>query len=86
MESVLHNDYRQQPITSDEARSQYRRYLAKLEALIAEQEDVVIQARTHANLVELTHARTSLWRLLTKRQGVLDELAAYKRRRAALQG
>jgi hypothetical protein len=85
MEHVLHNDYRQQPITSDEAYGQYRHYLAKLEALIAEQEDIVIQARTHTNLAELTRARTSLWRLLTKRQGVLDELAAYERQRAATQ-
>lgn len=85
MEPVLHNDYRQQPITSDEACGQYRHYLAKLEAFITEQEDVVIQARTHANMAELTRARTSLWRLLTKRQGVLDELAAYERHRAAMQ-
>lgn len=79
MESVLHNDYRQQPITSDEACIQYRRYLTKLEAMIAEQEDVVIRARSDSSAAALTRARTSLWRLLTKRQGVLDELAAYER-------
>lgn len=79
MESLLYNDYRQQPITSDEACSQYRYYLAKLEALITEQEDIVMQARANANIAELTRARTSLWRLLTKRQGVLDELATYER-------
>lgn len=81
MEPVLRNDYRQQPITSDEACQQYRQYLARLEAMIAEQEDVVIQARAHANAAELTRARTSLWRLLTKRQGVLDAVAAYEKSR-----
>ncbi len=85
MESILHNDYRQHPITSDEACNQYRRYLAKLEAMVAEQEDVVIRARSDSSVAVLTRARTSLWRLLTKRQGVLDELAAYERRCTDLQ-
>jgi hypothetical protein len=80
MERIFHNDYRQQPITSDEACQQYRQYLAKLEAMIAEQEDLVIQAR--ANAAELTCTRTSLWRLLSKRQGVLDALVAYEKSRA----
>ena len=78
MESIIHNDYRQQPIPSDEAYDQYRAYLVRLEALIADQEDVVVQARTAHNATQLTRARTSLWRLLTKRQGVLDALAAYE--------
>ncbi len=43
MESVMYHDYRQQPLSSDAARDQYRQYLARLEAMIAEQEDVVRQ-------------------------------------------
>jgi hypothetical protein len=78
MESLIHNDYRQQPITSDEACGHYRGYLARLEALIADQEDVVQRERTANDEAQLARARTSLWRLLTKRQGVLDALAAYE--------
>ena len=85
MESVIHNDYRQQPIASDEACRQYRHYLARLEALIADQEDVVIQARARTDAVALTRARTSLWRLLTKRQGVMDALTTYEQQHAGVQ-
>jgi len=79
MESLMYNDYRQQPITSDEACAHYRAYLARLEALITDQEGVVQQARTLRDAPRLASARTALWRLLTKRQGVLDVLAAYER-------
>ena len=78
MESVIHNDYRQQLIASDEARAQYLAYLAQLEALVADQEDRVSEARTGSDGAQLSRARTSLWRLLTKRQGVLDALATYE--------
>ena len=79
MESVLHNDYRQQPIVTDEAWQHYRRYLGRLEELIAAQEDEVLRARASADTPELSRARTALWRLLTKRQGVADAVAAYER-------
>lgn len=79
MESVIHNDYRQQPINSDEARDRYLVYLARLETMIADQEDAVLEARTTRDALALARARSSLWRLLTKRQGVLDALAAYER-------
>lgn len=85
MEPLMHNDYRQQPITSDEARIQYRAYLARLETMIVDQEDVVLRARTMSDASELARARTSLWRLLTKRQGVIDALAAYERDKQARQ-
>lgn len=78
MESVIHNDYRQQPIVSDESWRQYREYLARLEAMIEDQENVVLRAREAEDVTQLARARTSLWRLLTKRQGVLDALAAYE--------
>lgn len=84
MESVLYHDYRQQPISSDAGRDQYRLYLARLEAMIADQEDVVNQARAESDTGALADARTSLWRLLTKRQGVVDALAAYEQRHAAV--
>jgi hypothetical protein len=45
MESLMYHDYRQEPITSDAACEQYRAYLAKIEAMIAAQEDVVVEAR-----------------------------------------
>jgi outer membrane protein TolC len=45
MEALIHNDHRQQPITSDEACGQYREYLARLEAMIQDQEGVVLRAR-----------------------------------------
>lgn len=83
MEHVIHNDYRQQPITSDEAKCRYQDYLARLEAMIAEQEDVVLQVRATKDEDQLAHARTSLWRLLTKRQGLVDALAAYERAQAS---
>lgn len=77
MESVIHHDYRQEPITSDAACEQYQNYLAKIEAMIATQEDIVAEARTSGNDQELARARSSLWRLLTKRQGVIDAIQAY---------
>jgi hypothetical protein len=79
MEHVIYNDYRQQPITSDEAREQYCQYLARLEALIADQGDIIHRLRATGDAAHLASARTSLWRLLTKRQGVADEIAAYDR-------
>lgn len=85
MEALMHNDYRQQPITSDEASTQYRAYVARLEAMIAEQEDAVLQARTANDAARLANARTSLWRLLTKRQGVVDAIATYERDEQARQ-
>jgi hypothetical protein len=85
MEPLIHNDYRQDPISSDEARYHYCRYLAHLEAMIADQEDIVLRARTDGDEYQLTNARTSLWRLLTKRQGVLDAIAAYDRHRTEQQ-
>jgi len=85
METLIHNDYRQDPITSDEARYHYCRYLARLEAMIADQEDIVLRARTDGDEYQLTNARTSLWRLLTKRQGVLGAIAAYDRQRTEQQ-
>ncbi len=78
MEALMHNDYRQHPITSDEAYGQYRVYLARLEAMIVEQEDAVFQLRMANDATQLASARTSLWRLLTKHQGVVDALAAYE--------
>lgn len=86
MESLIHNDYRQQPITSDMACEHYRVYLARLEAMIADQEDTVLRARTTSDTSQLARARSSLWRLLTKRQGVLDVLAAYEQDRRTQQG
>ena len=85
MEPLMYNDYRQQPITSDEACAHYRAYLARLEALIVDQEDTVQRVRTLRNATQLASARTSLWRLLTKRQGVLDTLSAYERGKGAQQ-
>jgi len=38
VEHVIHNDHWQQPITSDEAREQYRQFLARLEAMIVDPE------------------------------------------------
>jgi hypothetical protein len=86
MEPLIRNDYRQQPITSDEACRQYREYLARLEAMISDQEDVVLQARATRDASQLARARTSLWRLLTKRQGVVDALTAYEEDKRAHQG
>jgi hypothetical protein len=83
MEPLIHNDYRQQPITSDGACRHYREYLARLEAMILDQENVVLQARSLGDVSALARARTSLWRLLTKRQGVLDALSAYERDKRA---
>jgi hypothetical protein len=45
MEAMIHNDYRQQPIASDEACRHYRDYLARLESMIEDQEAVVRGAR-----------------------------------------
>lgn len=86
MEWVIHNDYRQEPITSDEDRQHYRRYLGQLEAMIAEQEDAVLRARSAGDEDQLGIARTSFWRLLTKRQGVVDAIMAYERRGATDHG
>lgn len=85
MEKLIHNDYRQQPVTSDEEYRQYCQYLGRLEALIENQEDVVLQARASMDGPQLAGARTSLWRLLTKRQGVVDILAAYDKNKQTAQ-
>ena len=79
MESLIHNDYRQQPIMTDEACRNYREYLARLETMIQDQEDIVLLARSAGDASQLAQARSALWRLLTKRQGVVDALAAYER-------
>jgi hypothetical protein len=79
MEPLIHNDYRQLPIASDESCRHYREYLTRLEAVIRDQEDNVLQARAASDADKLSRARTSLWRLLTKRQGVVDALEAYER-------
>ena len=83
MEPLIHNDYRQQPITSDEACRQYRDYLGRPKAMITDQEDVVRRARMAGDTSGLARARTSLWRLLTKRQGVADALATYEREQSS---
>ena len=77
MEPSLYHDYRQRPITSDEACTHFQHYLAQIEAMITVQEDMVVQAREQGNTSELARARTSLWRLLTKRQGVIDAIIVY---------
>jgi len=82
MKSVIYNDYRQPPITSDDGCAGSHAYLARLEELIAAQEDAVIQARANSGASELAQARTRLWRLLTKRQGVVDALQAHEEQRA----
>lgn len=79
MESIFHHDYRQEPITSDAACEQFRVYLAKIETVIRAQEDVVVEARAHGDARDLARARSSPWRLLTKRQGVLDAIQTYTR-------
>ncbi len=61
MEALIHNDYCQQPITSDKARGRYREYLARLEAMIEDQEDIVLRARTTRDESQLARARASLW-------------------------
>jgi hypothetical protein len=78
MEFVIHNDYRQPPITSDEICKQYHRFLVQLEEMIVAQEDEVVNARNQKDSSELDKARTRLWRLLTKRQGISDAIQAYK--------
>ena len=83
MDSVMRNDYRQPPITSDDGCAGSRAYLARLETMISTQEVAVIQAHAGGHTNELAQARTRLWRLLTKRQGVLDALQAYEERRVA---
>ena len=83
MESVMRNDYRQPPITSDDGCAGSYAYVARLEEMISAQENAVIQARADSDVGELAQARTRLWRLLTKRQGVLDALRAYEERGGA---
>lgn len=56
MESLMYHDYRQQPIASGSARDQYCEYLARLEAMIADQEDVVSQARASSDAGALASA------------------------------
>jgi hypothetical protein len=79
MGAKFHNDYRQEPITSDGARDAYLGFLGRWEEAIADQEDKVIRARAAGDVAELADARTRLWRLLSKRQGLLDTIATYER-------
>jgi hypothetical protein len=86
MGAMFHNDYRQKPITSDKARDAYLGFLERWEGTITDQEDKVIRARAAGDAAELADARTRLWRLLSKRQGILDAIAAYDQQRRAQQG
>ena len=86
METVIHNDYRQRPITSDEECERSHQYLERLEEMIADQEDVTVRARAAGDEAQLAQARTSLWRLLTKRQGVVDALTRYEQDKSAFTG
>jgi len=86
MEAVIHNDFRQRPITSDEGYECSHQYLERLEAMIADQEDVTLRARAAGDDAQLAQARTSLWRLLTKRQGVVDSLTTYEQGKSASTG
>jgi hypothetical protein len=79
MNSLIHNDYRQPVIASDTEYTQSRAFLALIEDVITTQEDIVFQARQSGDAQALSRARSSLWRLLTKRQGILDQLRAYSR-------
>jgi hypothetical protein len=45
----------------------------------------VLRARDAGNATELTQARTRLWRLLTKLQGILDETEADDRQQHSAQ-
>jgi flagellar biosynthesis chaperone FliJ len=58
MEHVIHNDYRQQPITSDEGCERYRQFLARLEAMIAHQEDTIRHLRATEDSAHLASAHT----------------------------
>jgi hypothetical protein len=77
MGAKFHHDYRQEPITSQEGRSASWDFLQEWEAMIADQEDQVIRARAAGEPAQLAEARTRLWRLLSKRQGLLDAITAY---------
>ena len=86
MGAKFQNDYRQETITSQEGRGASWDFLQEWEATIADQEDRVIRARTAGDAAELADARTRLWRLLSKRQGILDAIATYDQQRRMQQG
>jgi hypothetical protein len=86
MGALFHNDHRQMPSTLDKARDAYLGFLERWEEAVADQEDKVIRARAAGDAAELADARTRLWRLLSKRQGIVDAIAAYDQQRSAQQG
>ncbi len=75
---LMYNDYRQEPIVSEQELAGYKEGLKKLEAAVKILEDDVMSLRSANDLNRLQHARSSLLHLLLKWQGIVDAIYTYE--------
>lgn len=74
----------QPPITNDQELHGYRDGLARFNEIVAEREAALFASRDDPQRLE--DARQELFRVYRKRQGILDAIADYERRRGVQQG
>lgn len=74
----------QPPITNDRELAGYRAGLERFNAIVAEREAALFASRNDPERIE--DARQELFRVYRKRQGILDAIADYERRRGVQQG
>ncbi|HEX2348665.1 MAG TPA: hypothetical protein VHI51_09540 [Ktedonobacterales bacterium] len=73
----------QPPITSDQELAGYRDGLARFNEIVAEREAALFASRDDPQRIE--DARQELYHVYRKRQGILDAIADYERRRGVRQ-
>jgi hypothetical protein len=76
-ENYIYHDYRQEPIESDEQLERYKKHLSRLNAIVSQSEDQLIEARS-SQLPILDDTRSSLMHILIQRQGIVDAIYAYE--------
>ena len=74
----------QPPITNDQELAGYRAGLERFNEIVAEREAALFASRNDPERIE--DARQELLRVYRKRQGILDAIADYERRRGVQQG
>jgi len=78
---AVHEDPRdiQPPITDDEELANYRLGLERFDVIVANREKTLFDSQ--GDPVALESARNGLYRVYRRRQGMIDAIEAYERRR-----
>ena len=74
----------QPPVTNDQDLAGYRAGLTRFNEIVAQREAALFASRNDPERIE--DARQELFRVYRKRQGILDAIAEYERRRGVQQG